>query len=235
MLKILAIGNSFSTDATAHLEKMTKGAHIRNLYIGGCSLERHANNLQCCATSYAFQRNGVSMLGEFVSANGVLRAVEWDIVTVQQASHFSGLYESYEPHLEIVLSYIRKLCPKAKVVWHQTWAYAQDSTHPGFANYERDQQKMFSMIEQCSHRAALENGLGLIESGKSIQLLREGLASDGTDFCRDGFHLSLDYGRYAAAYTWAKYFGLEVDPFYVPAGAKEERLAEIRAFLDAHI
>lgn len=44
-LKILAIGNSFSEDATRYLHQLANAAGIDtkivNLYIGGCPLERH--------------------------------------------------------------------------------------------------------------------------------------------------------------------------------------------------
>ena len=45
MMKILAIGNSFSEDASAYIHQMAESAgydvQIVNLYIGGCPLERH--------------------------------------------------------------------------------------------------------------------------------------------------------------------------------------------------
>ena len=49
MKKILAIGNSFSEDATSYLEDIAtcggEDCKVVNLYIGGCSLERHYNNI----------------------------------------------------------------------------------------------------------------------------------------------------------------------------------------------
>lgn len=235
MLKILALGNSFSTDATAHLEKMTQGAYVRNLYIGGCSLERHAENLRSHRAAYEYQRHGVRLLESPVSANGVFEAVDWDVITVQQASPFSGQYESYRPYLDTVLSYVHALCPGARVLWHQTWAYATDFKGSNFGNYDWDQEKMDSMITLASRRAASEFGLGMIGSGEAIRCLRKAFPTEVGEFCRDGFHLSYDYGRYAAAYVWANSLGLPVDPFYVPEGAKAAHLAEIRAALDAHL
>ena len=143
------------------------------------------------------------------------------------------MYETYEPYLTEILDFIRKNCPGAKIIWHQTWAYATDSTHGGFANYNNDQELMWSKIEECSHRAVREHDLdGILEVGKAIQTLRRTLTPDGTDFCRDGFHLSYDYGRYAAAYVWAKYFSKDITDF-VPEGADPNRIAEIRRVIDA--
>ena len=48
-INILAIGNSFSEDATHYLHQIAKGSGIAtkvvNLYIGGCSLETHCKNI----------------------------------------------------------------------------------------------------------------------------------------------------------------------------------------------
>ena len=231
MLKILALGNSFSQDCTAHLEKMTSGAYVRNLYIGGCSLERHANNLETNAAAYSLQKDGVGRSDELVSANEIFASETWDVITVQQVSGKSGLYDSHYPYLTTVLESIRTLCPTAKIVWNQTWTYATYSEHGDFPTYGCDQSKMFSMIEETSHRVAAENGLEIIEVGRAIQALRKNLPSDGTELCRDGFHLSLDYGRYAAAYVWARFFHLPVNSF-VPDGADRNRIARIQEICD---
>ena len=49
MYKILAIGNSFSEDATYYLHQILEHSGIENqvvnLYIGGCSLERHIGKI----------------------------------------------------------------------------------------------------------------------------------------------------------------------------------------------
>ena len=50
MIKILAIGNSFSQDATHYLHQIAAADHVDmkvvNLYIGGCPLTKHAENLK---------------------------------------------------------------------------------------------------------------------------------------------------------------------------------------------
>ena len=48
-MKILAIGNSFSEDATTYLHQIGEAAGVKNqivnLYIGGCPLETHWENI----------------------------------------------------------------------------------------------------------------------------------------------------------------------------------------------
>ena len=64
MIKILAIGNSFSQDATYYLHQIAAADDVDikvvNLYIGGCSLERHWNNIQNEAEEYLLEENGCS-------------------------------------------------------------------------------------------------------------------------------------------------------------------------------
>ena len=93
MIKILAIGNSFSQDATRYIEDIAKSAgqelFVRNLYIGGCSLERHAENVRSGEEAYAYQKD--AQMIEMISVTDALRREDWDYVTVQQVSGKSGL------------------------------------------------------------------------------------------------------------------------------------------------
>ena len=59
-LSLLCIGNSFSDDAVDYLfpilkDHGVKELHIGNLYIGGCSLERHYNNIQNNIPDYSYR------------------------------------------------------------------------------------------------------------------------------------------------------------------------------------
>lgn len=62
-MKILAIGNSFSQDATTYLHQTAQAQGVEmevyNLYIGGCPLEKHALNLETNEPAYEAQFNGV--------------------------------------------------------------------------------------------------------------------------------------------------------------------------------
>lgn len=63
-MNILAIGNSFSQDATARLMDLAGQAGrplaVCNLYIGGCSLEQHLCNASLNRMGYDLQENGQS-------------------------------------------------------------------------------------------------------------------------------------------------------------------------------
>ena len=133
VIRILAIGNSFSQDAIENYlhqlaEASGKQTIIANMYIGGCTLERHYNNAQNNTAAYSYRKIGVD--GMKVSKEGVtletaLKDEKWDYVSLQQGSPLSGLYETYTPYLSYLISYIRNLAPEnVKLIWHQTWAYA---------------------------------------------------------------------------------------------------------------
>ncbi|MBE6655246.1 MAG: DUF4886 domain-containing protein [Ruminococcaceae bacterium] len=97
-LKILSIGNSFSQDAQRYLHRLAKqdGTELKtvNLYIGGCPLRRHYLNMLDDNVAYDFEFNGETT-GIKVSIRQALVSDEWDFITLQQASTFSGRYETY--------------------------------------------------------------------------------------------------------------------------------------------
>lgn len=130
MINILAIGNSFSQDATHYLNQIAKEdcveTKVVNLYIGGCSLERHWSNVQSGAEDYLYELNGKST-EKYISIQEALKEERWDYIVTQQASHDSGWTDTYEPFLENLTRYIRKQAPWAEILLQETWAYEIDS------------------------------------------------------------------------------------------------------------
>lgn len=209
-MKICSIGNSFSQDAHKWLHKLAKDNGIEletaNLYIGGCSLEKHWKNAEENNADYSLELNG-NVGTRSVSIEEALHLEKWDIITLQQVSHYSGMPETYEPYLSLLADMVRKLQPDAKLYFHRTWAYETDAGHSGFANYNNDQAEMYRRIKQTSETAARSIHAEIIPAGDVIQTLRETIPefdykNGGVSLCRDGYHLSFDYGRFAAAATW---------------------------------
>ncbi len=209
-MKILSIGNSFSTDAHRFLHSLAKlnGFDIQtaNLFIGGCSLETHWQNVLQNNAYYDYEINGNEAKRK-ISIAQALEADMWDIVTLQQASSYSGMFETYEPYLTSLAETVRIAQPQTKLYFHRTWSYETGSEHPGFINYNCDSRKMYECIEKASIKATEKIGADIIPSGTVIQHLREktkefNYRNGGLSLCRDTFHLSEDLGRYAAAATW---------------------------------
>ncbi len=224
-MKILAIGNSFSEDATYYLKKIADSADtditVVNLYIGGCTLQTHAENIKANAAAYRYEWNGL-YTDKTVSIADTLQEEPWDVVTVQQQSGLSGIYESYGENIKTVLACVRQYAPRAKIYFHQTWAYRLGSNHPDFVFYENNQEKMFSQIEDVACRVCRENGnLPVIPSGKAVRQAIKLPVFDETEgsLYRDGFHMNVVYGRYLLGLVWfTTLTGKSVDSVtFVPA------------------
>ena len=204
-MKILAIGNSFSQDATRYLYGIARAdgvsLEVVNLYIGGCSLERHYRNMLSEQKAYALEING-HKTGFFVSLNEALANRQWDIITLQQASPVSADADSYSPYIEALNDYIKKYQPKAKIYIHQTWAYEKDSARlKDVAKFETPDDMMAAVRNAYNTAAKTIKADGIIPSGDVFEkILKSGIER----IHRDTFHASYGLGRYALALTWYK-------------------------------
>lgn len=201
-MKVLAIGNSFSQDATRYLHQIAKadGVELKvvNLCIGGCSLRTHYLNMLEDSARYGFEFNGENT-GLLVSIKMALMSDEWDYITLQQVSHQSPNYETYQPYLTALAEYVRKYCPQAKLLLHQTWAYEEDSARLARFGYTK-QKKMFDNLEKAYNKAAKSiSADGIILSGLAFQ---KALKSGIDKLHRDSFHASLGFGRYLLGLAW---------------------------------
>lgn len=211
IVKVLAIGNSFSDDAVEHhlyglARAGGKTVIIGNLYIGGAPLEKHYNNARSDAKAYSYRKidtNGVKVVTKNTSISQALDDEDWDYISFQQVSSLSGKFETFKEHLPFVFSYVKERAknPDVEYLLHQTWAYEQTSTHKGFANYDNDQMKMYEAI--VSTYAKVKDMIGadaVVPAGTAIQNART--SSIGDHFTRDGYHLDLNIGRYTASSAW---------------------------------
>lgn len=237
-MRTLSIGNSFSEDATRYLHQIAESAGVDlecvNLYIGGCTLETHAKNIRENAPLYRLEINGAAT-GEYVSIEDALTRGTYDVITLQQASGFSGMFHTYFPHIREVYDLCRRLQPDAKMMIHQTWAYETDSTHGHFPFYGNDQETMYSHLLTAYHDAAYDLGMGIIPVGSTVQYLRRyvpefNYSDGGISLCRDGFHLSIPTGRCLAGYVWLETLtGVDCrNADYLPDGGNADLLALIR-------
>lgn len=234
-MKILSIGNSFSRDAQRYLHRLAKkdGTDMTtvNLYIGGCALRSHYLNMLDDMAAYTYEFNGEST-GLKVSIRQALVSNDWDVVTLQQASPVSASYETYTPYLEALADYVRKYCPHARLVIHQTWAYEADSDHlKNRAGFETPAE-MLSAVRAAYERAASSiDADGVIPCGEAMLRASE-LGIDKIH--RDTFHASLGAGRYLLALCWYRALtGADItsngfDDFDVPV-TEQERQIVIRA------
>ena len=230
-MKILSIGNSFSQDAHKWLSPVAQSCGDRleavNLYIGSCYLEKHWNLFCSGEETYSMERNG-----EFVrkiSLPDALRLQDWDVITFQQASPQCGEYSTYQPYLSDLYQAVRSACPNARCYIHQTWAYETDCLLEAFGRYDRSQSRMYQQLKNAYGKAAEDLDVPVIPCGDAVQYLRRTVPEfdperGGMPLTRDGYHLSLLYGRYAAALCWYGILtGKDVrEVTFIPADAGEE-------------
>lgn len=228
--KVLAIGNSFSQDAVEqYLHELAEAGGqeiiIGNMYIGGCSLERHYNNMLNNTADYAYRKIGLDGIKHESGNQTIEKALadeQWDYVSLQQVSGLSGDYSTYNSYLPALVAYVKEKVPTAKLILHQTWSYAQNSTHSEFARYGKDQMKMYNSIIEATTKAFTDNSMDLlIPCGTAIQNARTTFIGDYMN--RDGYHLNVVYGRYTAACTWyeALFKTSVVGNSYAPEGMNE--------------
>ncbi len=196
--RILAIGNSFSENAFRYLYPVLKSFGVRkivlgNLIIGGCSIERHYNNLINNVPDYLYRKNvrGVEENYSNFQLIDALKDEKWDYITMQQASHDSGLLDTYQ----LVMSLKEKIQDiindeKVQYGWHMTWAYQKNSNHPAFINYQKNQKTMYRAILNCVKQNIMVNNNFdfLIPAATAIQNARTSYLGDSLTCC-DGFHL----------------------------------------------
>lgn len=239
-MNILTIGNSFSDDMMEYVWHILTDAGVPdvalgNLYIGGCSLALHADNAKNDRPAYEYRINtdGVWHTTPESRLSDALTSREWDVVSLQQASHDSGLPETYNGDLDALIAYVRSFQPKARLVWHMTWAYATHSDHGCFPRYNCDQMTMYRCITNAVQTQVLTRDAfdGIIPSGTTIQNVRT--SSLGDTFNRDGFHLAIPLGRYAAGLTLARaLFGCDLEKIgWKPEGVgdKEQKIVAAAA------
>ncbi len=229
-MNVLSIGNSFSTDAHRFLPHMAKAAGkellLCNLFIGGCSLEKHWDNWRNEKPDYEYEvylpfETEVSR-PDGVALHEAVEDEEWDVITLQQCSPLSGIKESYSPYLSELAEYLRMVQPKAKIMLHQTWAYENGANLEPFRNYGNSQVEMYKALTECYADMSLEADIDcIIPSGRAWQTARQTIIGDR--LTRDGMHGN-DLGCYlAGACFYEKIFNepIKDNPFVLPYSGEE--------------
>jgi len=224
-VRVLSIGNSFSRDAFAYvpflMEELAPGTQVDFgiLYIGGCRLKRHYENLVGEKEAYEFDfyqsQTGHWTMEPNVSIQQGLAKQEWDIVILQQQSADSRYYSTYQPWLDSLLAYIHEVRPQATAAWLLTQAYGTGYKHLG----DMSMDEMWARVDASSQQVIDETSASIIiPAGTAIQNARytslDRLGKSG-HLVNDGFHLQegipvLIEGLVTTAVVM-KHYGIEVD------------------------
>ena len=237
ILKILAIGNSFSEDAMEYLYQIAKAAGVEqielgHLYIGGCSLETHLRNISYNLNEYIYstkKADGVWKTSLYNKPSRAFSENDWDFVTLQQNSNNSGVASTYDD-VSPLIDAIESQCTNEHVAfaWHMTWAYQQDSDHKAFPTYNNNQTTMYNAIISAVQEKIVPNHriVKIIPSGTAIQNARTSYLGD--TLTRDGYHLSYDEGRlFAGASYLASLIEIDFDSVDLSSLCSDSSLVKV--------
>ena len=208
-MKILCIGNSFSQNAQRYLKGVadSEGIEIRNvnLFIGGCSFERHCSCMDNNLADYLLEEYGSSD-GRYITLNEALTLDDWDVITLQEVSTRSYKIEEFEPYMSRLCAYVKGMCPRARIVLHMTWGYG-DTTKLAARGFGT-MREMYEGIKSAYKEAMKIIGVDtVIPSGEAMQRV----ADAGYRVHSDGTHANAGVGEYALALLWLKkLFGTSV-------------------------
>ena len=236
-LRLLSVANSFGVDAVEqnlHEIALADGhvLIIGNMYIGGCSLERHWRNAVSDSAAYSYRKIGADGVHKTFNGSTMSHCFAdepWDVVVFHQASGYSGKPESYEPYLGNLLKYADSHTPRrCRMMLNQTWAYAAGSPHPMFPDYSCSQQEMYDALCSAYKAAAKRHHLDLIPSGTAVQNSRGTYNQENVT--RDGYHMHKWFGRYMVACTYyeAVFKTSVLENSYVPRNLTPERASLAR-------
>ncbi len=192
-IRILAIGNSYSNNATQYTEFIAESleeelnVEFYSLYYAGCSLAQHVKYYTENSQVYELYRKGTSLYGGSTSPITMQDAFDlydYDYVTVQQApgraSTFSTYWSEANPYLTQLQDIIEQNEPQAQIKVHQTWSfshYCAIGNDPYYTDRRWDNTKlMFADIKESYELAAAKLGLtnaDIIPVGTAIQLAKD--------------------------------------------------------------
>lgn len=172
-VRLLTIGNSFSRNATNHLDDLAKaGGHTlihTPLVIGGASFQVHADKAKKHEAAPQ-DKAGLYSNGRGLQEN--LQADKWDYVTIQQASIKSHDFTTYQPHAGWLRDRIVQHAPQAKLLIHETWAYRKDDprfTKPsGKPGEPLTQAEMYHGLAAAYDKIAADLGGTIIPVGDAF-------------------------------------------------------------------
>jgi len=219
-IKLLTIGNSFANNACKYLKQITESVEGCNIVIGkanigGCSLEKHAGLIKKCEQDPTLKPYSGKSLKE------LLQQEKWDVVTIQQVSHFSFKAETFQPYADEICAFIKKYAPQAKIYIHETWAYAPDCKR--LKGFKITSDQMYKRLKKNYKILSKRYNAPILPSGDAFY--RSFKKNKNIDLWHSGgrYHANTN-GCYLVGCVWFRKL-FERSPkeiTYIPAGMTEE-------------
>lgn len=202
-MNVLAIGNSFSRNALHYLHGIAEADGFDltavNLYIGGCTLERHRELSRTGERAYELDYNGQQTKFR-VSSLEALENRQWDFISLQQQSWRSADYATFQPDLGELSAYVSEHAPGVPQVLFETWAYDKSSSLLWEQLRMTDPHEMLAAVREAYRQAAGAIGAACVIPGGEVMMA---LSDAGiVPHHSDCFHAGHGAGEYALALTW---------------------------------
>ncbi len=206
-VSILFLANSFADDTIQYMPEIAHelgyDLDVNNLYIGGCDINSHINNILNKEKAYELRiYNKEKHIWETqyaLSINEYIPSKKWDYIVLQQSSYYSGLPHGLD-NIEKLVELVKGLAnSNVKLIWNMTWSYPHYSDLEVFKKeYRNDSKFMYDSIVKNVKEYILPNKdfVKIIPNGTALGNAREHLQDEL--LYRDGFHLSFQFGRFLA-------------------------------------
>lgn len=218
-LKILGIGNSWTRNPTTYLGEILNSigidCKIVLCYMGGRTLQDYSNLVS--------NDNANTYRDVWTKENGWIRGNEddtklyrmseiigmedWDIVTLQQASQYGGMYDTFQPYLNNIIKWIKDSVNVMPTIYLQaTWAYPNGYSGNNLTifndSYSGSSDIMYAKILEAYTLASEETKIkDIFLSAPMVQQIRTISGIDKIDTA-DGSHLDIN-GWYSLGLLWA--------------------------------
>ena len=212
-LKLLFIGNSFAVDTMEHFANIALSmgydkVKLWTLFIGGCSINKHYNNIINDNKDYICFKNEGNGWDEHPNY-GIKDSIlsdSWDYIAIQHGTGDKSRYsniKSYE-NLSNLVNEVKNIATNnPKIIFNMTWIGEPCFPHEEIIAFDKDQEKLYNAVVSLTKNYILpmENIDIVVPTGITIQNARKQFNCLLT---RDNYHLSLSLGRYLASLTLFK-------------------------------
>ena len=206
-LKILFVGNSFAVDTMEYAAEIARSLGIERvklgtLFFGGCSIDLHYRHaVEDCAvyTYYTNEGDGWTSTRHYKISDAV-KSEDWDWIAIQHGTRGTSRYTSYACYeaLGPLVEHLKNLTSsRTRFAFNLTWLGESTNEHHEIISYGGDMSLMRERLEEVTRRV-MQNHPNielLVPTGTAIENARTSRIGVLT---RDGYHLSLDKGRYIA-------------------------------------
>ena len=202
--KILMIGNSYSTNSTEYLSEISASAGVNVkvgiLYRDGERLSSHYANAMSKEKNYYFYRRSAidgtvknDRLSNYSFDDGLLED-SWDIILFQQRSGDAPYYNTFQPYLNDLKTYISQTINVDNIKFgvHQTWARSTNNPNHFEGMYTDIVTSYQKAMKDIDSGIIIPNGTAIQNARSNTDLISvdDELTTDGSHLGSTGFYIA---------------------------------------------